>query len=260
MTHGQLRHPTSRRTAPWISSVTVAVSLALFGSIAVSAQHQDSRDDSTHQHHSPTDGWDGSPAGKAYSEFNHHLAGVCVPFIGVSELRDGVGMTVLSWTRFLLPSAMLAAGAYLIVWSDHDAWPIGSRSVVETFFGGDVETLQHKLYALLLLAVGAIEWVIRSGRVRRRLWTIFLPAFAIVGGAFLFLHSHGTHPAAHKIAMHHTAMGVAAVLAGCCRAVSQYARAPFPMTDPRPGARSGWLIAWASLVLVIGVQLLTYSE
>ena len=152
-------------------------------------------------------GWDGSPEGKAYSEFNHHLAGTLVMLIGLGELHRGLGTSLFSWTRFFLPGAMLAAGTYLIIWSDHDAWPIGPESFTETFFGNYTETLQHKAYALLLLCIGSIELLRRSGRLSPRYWSLPLPAFAVIGGLVLFLHSHSDHLSAHKIAFHHATLG-----------------------------------------------------
>ncbi len=209
-------------------------------------------------------GWEGSPEGKAYSEFNHHLAGIFVLLIGLSELRLALGLTALAWSRFLLPAAMFAAGSYLMIWSDHEAWPIGSLTFSQTLFGGDWEMVQHKLYGVLLLTVGTLEWFRRMGRIRHSLWAVPLPAFAIVGGLFLFLHSHGAHPSAHKIAIHHTIMGVMALSAGSAKFVSGW-RAPVPSLQPgevsaSDSGRSYWELGWAGFVLLIGLQLLIYTE
>lgn len=193
-------------------------------------------------------GWEGSPEGKAYSEFNHHTAGVFVLLIGLSEFRYALASTTLAWIRLLLPAAMLGAGAFLLIWSDHEAWPIGSLGFVQTFFGADWEIVQHKLYAVLLLAVGSIELLRRTGRLAPAWWKIPLPALAIIGGLALFLHSHGAHPAAHKIALNHTIMGTMAIAAGSSKLVAE-------VPD-----RSRWGLAWACLILLIGVQLLVYSE
>ena len=195
--------------------------------------------------------WDGSPEGKAYSEFNHHMAGVFVLLIGLSELRGALCVTMLAWSRFLLPLAMLGAGGYLMIWSDHEAWPIGSLSFAQTFFSDDFETVQHKLYAILLLGVGSIEFLRRMGRIGHAAWGIPLPLFALIGGVMLFLHSHGTHPSAHKIAMHHAVMGTTAILAGLCKITAG--------VKPQVG-RSSWALAWSALVLLIGVELLVYTE
>ena len=193
-------------------------------------------------------GWEGSPEGKAYSEFNHHTAGVFVLLIGLSEIQYVLALPIFGWRRLLLPMAMLGSGGFLLIWSDHEAWPIGSLSFVQTFFGNDWEIVQHKLYAVLFLAVGSIELLRRTGRVTQAWWRIPLPAVAILGGLMLFLHSHGAHPAAHKIAIHHTLMGIMAITAGSCKLASE-------LPD-----LSRWGLAWASLILLIGLQLLVYTE
>lgn len=223
------------------------------GSSGLAQQHDSAHQPSSHQHEAPAAAgqWDGSPEGVAYSEFNHHLAGVFVLLIGFSELRGAWGAAMLAWSRFLLPLVMLGAGGFLMIWSDHEAWPIGPKSFAETFFSDDYETVQHKLYAILLLGVGSVEFLRRTGKVTHMAWGMPLPVFALIGGVMLFLHSHGTHPSAHKIAIHHAVMGTTAVLAGLCKIIAG--------TKPQVG-RSPWGLAWATLVLLIGVELLIYRE
>jgi putative copper resistance protein D len=198
-------------------------------------------------------GWEGSEAGVAYSERNHHIAGWLVILMGVAELSHALRISLLSWARFLLPAAMTCTGVFLLVWSDHEAWPIGKLSFGETFFGQDHEILQHKAYGLLALFVGAIELVRRLGHMGRAVWATPLPLMAIIGGLMLFGHSHGAHPAAQKIAIHHAIMGTLAVTAGSSKLWSGWSR----------GSKSGgskWELLWAGLILVIGAQLLIYSE
>jgi putative copper resistance protein D len=225
----------------------------LVWSAGFAQQHDSSHEPAPHQHGAPAAAgqWDGSSEGVAYSEFNHHLAGVFVLLIGLSELRGGLGVTMLAWSRFLLPFAMLGAGGFLMIWSDHDAWPIGSLSFAQTFFSDDFETVQHKLYAILLVSVGAIEFLRRTGKVTHMAWGMPLPVFALVGGVMLFLHSHGTHPAAHKIAIHHAVMGTTALVAGLCKVTAG---------AKRQEGRSPWGLAWSALVLLIGIELLVYTE
>ena len=76
-------------------------------------------------------------------------------------------------------------------------------------------------------------------------------AVSLIGGAMLFLHSHGTHPSARMIAFHHSVMGTMAVLAGLCKITAG--------TKAQVG-RSPWGLAWSALVLLIGVELLVYTE
>jgi len=206
-------------------------------------------------HHLPSAGqWEGSAAGKAYSDFNHHVAGTLMIVIGISEIHAAMSPAVLTWTRFLLPAAMTAAGFFLLIWSDHDGWPIGSRGLVETFLTGDFETVQHKWFGILSLGIAVIEWIRRVGLVRSTWARAALPAFAIAGGLSLFLHSHGDHPSAHQIAIHHAMMAIMALTAGSSKLMSGF-------TLSRPEAvRSPWEFAWGILVLLIGIQLLIYSE
>jgi putative copper resistance protein D len=211
----------------------------------------------THGHGGTATGgpqWEGSPEGIAYSERNHHLAGVFVLLIALTELREALALTLLAWSRFLLPVAMLGAGGFLLIWSDHDAWPIGSLSFTQTFIGNDHEILQHKAYGVLLFAVGAIESLRRTGRLTHAAWTAPLPVFAIIGGLMLFLHSHGDHPSAQKIALNHAVMGTMAILAGTGKLVSMRTVPAQPAAPPR------WSLAWAGFILLIGIQLLFYSE
>ena len=225
----------------------------LVGSAGFAQQQDSAHQPSAHQYGAPAAAgqWDGSPEGVAYSEFNHHLAGVFVLLIGLSELRGGLGLSMLAWSRFILPLAMLGAGGYLMIWSDHEAWPIGYKSFAETYFSDDWETIQHKLYAILILSVGAVEFLRWTGKVTHIAWKMPLPVLALIGGVMLFLHSHGTYPSAHKIAIHHGVMGATAILAGLCKIMAG--------TKPQEG-RSPWGLAWTALVLLISLELLVYTE
>jgi hypothetical protein len=210
-----------------------------------------------HEHHTaagPQAGWEGSIAGIAYSEFNHHLSGMLVLIIGLSELRQSLAIPLWAWTRFLLPGALLTAGSFLLIWSDHNAWPIGPMSFMQTFFGSDSEIFQHKSYGLLSVTVGAIELLRRLGQIRHAAWVAPLPLFAIIGGLMLFGHSHGVHPSAHKIAMDHAMMGTMAVTAGSSKLLSDWFR------SPSHAQSSKWELIWPFLILLIGIQLLIYSE
>jgi putative copper resistance protein D len=200
------------------------------------------------------DAWEGSPKGIAYSERNHHIAGSMVILMGLAELSHLLRLSALTWARLLLPSALVLAGLFLMIWSDHEAWPIGSLGFVETFAGGDHEILQHKIYGLLALGVGSVELFRRLGRIGHKAWASPLPLMAIVGGLMLFGHSHGFHPSADKIAMHHAIMGTMAVTAGSSKLLSSW------VGSTEPSAATRWEWVWVCLILLIGAQLLVYSE
>lgn len=210
-----------------------------------------------HGHHGfegGASGWEGSKEGIAYSERNHHLAGFFVLLVGVSELLPSIRVLSVNWARMLLPGALLLMGIFLLVWSDHQAWPIGPLSFVETFFGIDPEIVQHKLYGILSLTVGLIEVFRRLDRVVHAGWMAPLPAFAILGGLMLFAHSHGDHPSAQKIAFDHAIMGTLAISGGATKLSSA------GLSSLQGWSRTKGDIVWALCILAVGVQLLFYSE
>ena len=158
--------------------------------------------------------------GIAFSEFNHHLAGVLVILMGLAELAQAGRLPPIGWVKVLLPVSRLFTGHFRLIWSDHEAWPIGSLSVVQTYFGSDHQILQHKAFGVLLLAVGIVELLRRFGRLGHIVWTVPLPILATIAGVMVFGHSHGTHPSAQKIAIHHTIMGTMALAARSSKLLS----------------------------------------
>jgi hypothetical protein len=208
-----------------------------------------------HQHSGPVaHAWEGSSEGIAYSERNHHVAGLMVMLMGLAEVSHVMRVSSLGWARLLLPSAMLLSGLFVMIWSDHDAWPIGSLSFSDTFFGHDHEIIQHKIYGFMALGVGSVELCRRMGRMGHRVWASPLPLMAVIGGLLLFGHSHGDHPGAQAIAMHHAMMGTMAVTAGSSKLFSNWF---YP--DDEQGTRK-WEWLWAGLILLIGADLFLYSE
>ncbi|TLY17721.1 MAG: hypothetical protein E6K69_01775 [Nitrospirae bacterium] len=253
----------------WLGTQASVVVCAVMLSAPAVAQHLGTGHESAHQqdtsHETGVAGaiWEGSQAGKAFSEFNHHIAGIFVLLIGLSELREALAVALLAGTRFMLPIGLLGAGTYLIIWSDHEAWPIGSLSFVQTFFSGDWEILQHKVYAMLHLTVGTIELLKRMGRLGHAIWKVPLPTLAVIAGMMLFLHSHGAHPAAHKIALHHAVMGTMAIIAGSSKFASGWTMQRVSATkgsDLQHLPSRSWGVAWVGFILLIGIQLLLYSE
>lgn len=204
--------------------------------------------------------WEGSPEGIAYSEFNHSLAGIGVIFVGLIELRTAMGWMIFSWSRWLLPVALISSGVFLLIWSDHESWPIGSWTLAETLSGKDPEMLQHKIFGVLALTVGTVEWLRRAGTLGHWCWSALLPGFALIGGMMLFMHMHGPHPAGHQIQNHHNVMGTLALSGGLAWFAGEWLSRP----QASPGVSSGWTTTlkfiWAFLVILIGVQLMFYSE
>ena len=200
------------------------------------------------------DGWEGSAEGKAYSEFNHHLAGVFDTLLGLAEVGNALQYPLPFWTRLVLPAALGTMGVYLFIWSDHDAWPIGTLSFVESFFGGNREIVEHKFYGVLALIMAVVEALRRTGKLHHPAWTAPLVFSILIAGLLLFVHSHGDHPGLAKIEVHHTLLGTVGVVAAFSKGMASW----FPGASPRTVKR--WEVAWAASVILFGLLLLAYSE
>lgn len=125
---------------------------------------------------------------KAPSEFNHHVAGWALIGVGllvfVSFLYPNLG-----GLRYFWPALFLLMGLFLLLWSDAEIWPRGNMSWT-WLLHHDHEAGQHKIYALLLVAIGVIEYLRAHGSLHRfwRAWAF--PILAIVGAALLLIHDH----------------------------------------------------------------------
>ena len=125
---------------------------------------------------------------KAPSEFNHHVAGWALIGIGLLVLAS-----FLSWDlralRYIWPAFFLLAGLFLAVWSDAEIWPRGNMNWA-WLLHHDREAGQHKIYAVLLIAMGIVEYLRVCGSLKRfwRCWAFSI--LAIVGAALLLVHDH----------------------------------------------------------------------
>ncbi|UVT15513.1 MAG: hypothetical protein H8K04_17155 [Nitrospira sp.] len=206
-----------------------------------------------HDEHGNVD-WEGSVQGVAYSEFNHRFAGLFVLLFGLAELGHALRYPVPVWSRFVLPGALAVIGGFLLVWSDHEAWPIGSLSFMQTFSGQDPEILQHKFYGVFAATAAVSETLRRVGWARHPAWAAPLVFFGLTGALLLFVHSHGDHPANSMIALHHTLLGSLGVGATVSTAMASWTSG----ASRHPGKK--WELAWGGLVILIGIQLLLYFE
>jgi hypothetical protein len=213
-----------------------------------------------HSHAIASEQWEGSGEGTTYSEFNHALAGLGVILVGLTELRTAMGWIALAWSRWLLPAALVGSGIFLLIWSDHEAWPIGSWTLAETLSGKDPEMLQHKFFGILALGVGTVEWLRRTGNLGHWFWSALLPGFALIGGGMLFLHMHGPHPAGYQIQIQHNGMGTLALAGGLAWFAGEWMHRTFDVQNMPAPPKSILKILWAILVIIIGAQLLFYSE
>lgn len=247
----------------WYAFFLLVLVIGPFASpLDVFAQQQPSELEGSHEadaardsHAAHRDGlWEGSAQGIAYSEFNHRVVGLLNVLFGIFELGHALRYPLPLWTRLILPGAFGIIGAFLLVWSDHEAWPIGSLSFVDTFFGQDQEIIQHKLYGIFAATVALSEGVRRMDWVRHPVWAAPLVVPGFLGALALFAHSHGNHPANETIELHHALLGSLGICAALSKAMASW------ISGASTQSRKGWELAWAVCVILIGLQLLVYFE
>jgi putative copper resistance protein D len=159
-----------------------------------------------------------------------------------------------------LPASLFGSGIFLLIWSDHEAWPIGSWTLAKTLSGLDPEMLQHKIFGILALSVGLVEWFLCAGKLTHLFWRSLLPGFALIGGLMLFIHMHGLHPTGHHIQNHHNVMGTLALAGGLAWFAGEFVHQTYVSPPTSSQIRFILKMLWALFVVTIGLQLLFYTE
>ena len=125
---------------------------------------------------------------KAPSEFNHHVAGWALIAVGLLVFTPFISPN-LSGLRYVWPALFLLAGLFLALWSDGEIWPRGNMNWA-WLLHHDQEARQHKIYALLLIAIAIVEYL-RARRALNRFWgTWTFCLLAVIGAGFLLVHDH----------------------------------------------------------------------
>jgi len=126
---------------------------------------------------------------QAASEFNHRVAGIALIAIAVLVII-GQYSTRLSFLRYACPLLFAAIGIFLAAWSDAEIWPRGSLSWT-WLIDHDSEARQHKIYAILLLAMAVVEYLRVRNKLPSRFWrTWSFPMLALIGASLLAFHAH----------------------------------------------------------------------
>jgi hypothetical protein len=144
----------------------------------------------------------GSDPDKPSSEMNHHIAGIFLIAIGLSVIWSKHDRS-RAWLRWLTPILFITAGLLLAAWSDSEIWPRGNLSW-SWLLQHDAEARQHKLYALLLIVFGLVEYVQSTPRLRKPWLNMVFPALCVIGGASLFLHHHSSMVVANANGIDHS--------------------------------------------------------
>ncbi len=188
----------------------------------------------------------------AWSEYNHHWAGVFVVLIGLLAMLDHASLhrPWLRWARHW-PLVFILLAAFLLLRSDPEVWPLGSEDFIAAT--RDIEVLQHRLFVLLILVFAVFEWSVRTGRLRNPRAALVFPLMVSAGGALLLTHSHAIANVkdAMLIELTHTPLAIGGITAGWARWLEL--RLP-----GKAGRIAGWV--WPICFVLIGVILLWYRE
>ena len=183
----------------------------------------------------------------AWSEYNHHWAGLFVVIMGVLALLNQAG---LRWARHW-PLVLLGLAVFLFLRSDPEVWPMGEEGIFESL--RDIEVLQHRFFVILTVLFAFFEWRVRAGGWNNKKAQLVFPLVVAVGGAALLTHSHAISNVkdALLIELTHTPLALAAIAAGWARWLEIRA-------DGRIAKIGGWV--WPVLFVLMGALLMLYRE
>lgn len=169
-----------------------------------------------------------------------HKLGALVLVLGIVPLVAAeAGWLRGAWTQYVLPGALLALGAFLIL------DPI-------VFHGGSfgAEGVQHQLQGAAAVALAVVEVLIVRGTLTHRLVKLLLPVGVIAIGVVFVIHSQHAGMAMRAQLGEHRMLGVTIIAMGLVLGIERggWARGNW--------ARVGWLV----LALVVSAQLFVYGE
>nr|WP_245326708.1 hypothetical protein [Bradyrhizobium sacchari] len=184
----------------------------------------------------------------AWSEYNHHWAGIFVVLIGLLALVEH-----FRWGRWARhwPLLFLAMAAFLFFRADEQAWPLGPAGFFESL--RDPEVTQHRIFVLLIVAFGLFEWRVRLRCSKPGPGALVFPLTTALGGALLLTHSHAIANIKDQllIEMSHTPLALCGVAAGWARWLEL-------RLDGRVSRAAAWI--WPVAFILVGLILLEYRE
>lgn len=197
-----------------------------------------------------TGGSDNDAMDCAWSEYNHHWAGLIVLASGLFAFvaRFPGQRWAANW-----PVLFLALAVFIVLRGDSDTWPLGPRPFWASF--AEPEVLEHRFFAALIAAFAFFEWAVETGRLASQRAALVFPAICAAGGALLLVHMHGFGDDAQNemlVGLSHSAIAVLGATAGWSRWLQ--IRSP----DNRTAKLASWV--WPVCFVLVGLLLLDYRE
>ncbi len=186
---------------------------------------------------------------RAWSEYNHHWAGLIVLIAGLLALLSR--HRTMRWARFW-PLTFAGLAVFIVLRADPENWPLGPRPFWQSFAAPDV--LQHRVGALMIVVFAAFECAVQAGKLKSRWATYVFPAMCALGAAMLLTHEHSARDIKESLLaeMSHTPIALFGVIAGC----SRWLELRLPMSRLTTIASYLWPVSLA----LVGLILLNYRE
>lgn len=183
---------------------------------------------------------------------NHHIAGLGIIFLALLTYLEERRFAKLKYLKYFWPVLLYIIGFAVLIWSDPGTWPDGA-----TPLSTQPEAIQHKIFALIALAIATVELFRRTGTLAHVAWRGVLSGAIAIAGIFLLFH-HGRH--VHVVHLQHRAMGITAVLLGLAKFTE-------PRLDGSVGAQQRLSLGHrlrshlpSLLTLVLGIMFVFYFE
>ena len=183
-----------------------------------------------------------------WSNFSHNVSGLIL--LGMSLYALAGFATGGTWGRhWPLGFVLLAVFVFLRASANEGTWPFGAAPIS----GVGAEGIQHRIAALLVLAIGLVEWRARAGRRPGGPLAYVFPVLGAVGGVILLAHSHTAFElkSSFLVQVTHSTMGAFAGLMVVARWLELRMGSP---------ARRVAGAAASAAMLVIALILLFYRE
>ncbi|MGD0443892.1 MAG: CopD family protein [Edaphobacter sp.] len=186
---------------------------------------------------------------RAWSEYNHHWAGLIVLIAGLLALLSR--HRTMRWARFW-PLSFAALAVFILLRADPENWPLGPRPFWQSFASPDV--LQHRFGALLIVVFATFECAVQAGKLKARWATYVFPAMCAAGAAMLLTHEHSARDVKEALLaeMSHTPIALLGIMAACSRWLE------LRLVKSRMATIAGYL--WPVCLAMVGLILLNYRE
>ncbi len=184
----------------------------------------------------------------AWSEYNHHWAGIFVALIGFLALIEHAPWG--RWARHW-PVLFLVMAGFLFLRSDPEVWPLGQIGFFDSL--RDPEVVQHKVFVSLITLFGLFEWCVRTGNIAHPKAALVFPLITALGGMLMLTHSHALANIKDQllIEISHVPLALSGIIAGWARWLEL-------RLDGRASCIASWV--WPVAFVMVGFILLSYRE